>query len=91
MTQYLVAGTSAIYERDRDWEKVKIPGPIQEDILIYVNMHIFINHSYILTQFFLKKCSNEPYNEVLWVFLFHLNYMYTYRYSQKTFSYLEGR
>lgn len=35
--EYLVAGTPALYERDRDLEKVKIPGPIEEDILIYVS------------------------------------------------------
>lgn len=34
--EYLVAGTPALYERDRDWEKINIPGPIKEDILIYV-------------------------------------------------------
>ncbi|XP_077291043.1 ADAM metallopeptidase with thrombospondin type 1 motif B [Arctopsyche grandis] len=33
--EYLVAGTPALYERDRDWEKINIPGPIKEDILIY--------------------------------------------------------
>jgi hypothetical protein len=32
-----VAGTPALYERERDWEKVHIPGPIKEDILIYVS------------------------------------------------------
>ncbi|PNF40674.1 hypothetical protein B7P43_G03792 [Cryptotermes secundus] len=34
--EYLVAGTPALYERERDWEKVRIPGPIKEDILIYL-------------------------------------------------------
>jgi hypothetical protein len=33
-----VAGTPALYERERDWEKVHIPGPIKEDILIYVSI-----------------------------------------------------
>ncbi|XP_059055686.1 A disintegrin and metalloproteinase with thrombospondin motifs 7 isoform X2 [Achroia grisella] len=35
MTEYLVAGSQAIYERDRDWEKVRIQGPIAEDIKVY--------------------------------------------------------
>ena len=34
--EYEVAGTPALYERDRDREKVRIPGPIKEDIAIYV-------------------------------------------------------
>ncbi|KDR23512.1 A disintegrin and metalloproteinase with thrombospondin motifs 7, partial [Zootermopsis nevadensis] len=34
--EYQVAGTPALYERERDWEKVRIPGPIKEDILIYL-------------------------------------------------------
>jgi hypothetical protein len=40
-----VAGTPALYERERDWEKVRIPGPIKEDILIYVSTYfsIFLN------------------------------------------------
>jgi len=35
-----VAGTPALYERERDWEKVRIPGPIKEDIVIYVSTHV---------------------------------------------------
>ncbi|XP_033219978.1 A disintegrin and metalloproteinase with thrombospondin motifs 7-like isoform X2 [Belonocnema kinseyi] len=34
--EYLVAGTPALYERDHDKEKVRIPGPIKEDIAIYL-------------------------------------------------------
>lgn len=37
MTEYFVAGTQAIYERDRDWEKVRIVGPLAEDIKVYVS------------------------------------------------------
>lgn len=36
LTEYFVAGAQAIYERDRDWEKVRITGPIDEDIKVYV-------------------------------------------------------
>ncbi|XP_052752253.1 A disintegrin and metalloproteinase with thrombospondin motifs 12 [Galleria mellonella] len=35
LTEYFVAGSQAIYERDRDWEKVRIQGPIAEDIKVY--------------------------------------------------------
>ncbi|KAJ8714545.1 hypothetical protein PYW07_002770 [Mythimna separata] len=35
LTEYFVAGTPAIYERDRDWEKVRIVGPLKEDIKVY--------------------------------------------------------
>jgi len=40
-----VAGTPALYDRERDWEKVHISGPIKEDILIYVSTYfsIFLN------------------------------------------------
>ncbi|XP_024946984.1 A disintegrin and metalloproteinase with thrombospondin motifs 7 isoform X2 [Cephus cinctus] len=34
--EYEVAGTPALYERERDKEKVRIPGPIKEDIAVYL-------------------------------------------------------
>ncbi|XP_015187266.1 PREDICTED: A disintegrin and metalloproteinase with thrombospondin motifs 7-like isoform X2 [Polistes dominula] len=34
--EYEVAGTPALYERERDREKIRIPGPIKEDITIYL-------------------------------------------------------
>lgn len=34
--EYDVAGTPALYERDRDREKVRIPGPIRENIAVYL-------------------------------------------------------
>jgi hypothetical protein len=39
-----VAGTPALYEREKEWEKVHIPGPIKEDILIYVSILQHIAH-----------------------------------------------
>ncbi|KAI8434227.1 hypothetical protein MSG28_012332 [Choristoneura fumiferana] len=39
LTEYFVAGSQAIYERDRDWEKVRIPGPISEDIKVYQRIY----------------------------------------------------
>ncbi|CAG4935187.1 unnamed protein product [Colias eurytheme] len=35
LTEYFVAGTPAIYEKNRDWEKVRISGPLAEDIKVY--------------------------------------------------------
>ncbi|XP_068622404.1 A disintegrin and metalloproteinase with thrombospondin motifs 7 [Battus philenor] len=35
VTEYFVAGAPAIYERDRDWEKVHISGPLAEDIKVF--------------------------------------------------------
>lgn len=35
--EYEVAGTPALYERDHDKEKVRIPGPIREDVAVYVS------------------------------------------------------
>ncbi|XP_012218782.1 A disintegrin and metalloproteinase with thrombospondin motifs 7 isoform X4 [Linepithema humile] len=34
--EYEVAGTPALYERDREKEKIRIPGPIKEDIVVYL-------------------------------------------------------
>ncbi|CAH0687809.1 unnamed protein product [Spodoptera exigua] len=39
LTEYFVAGTQAIYERDRDWEKVRIVGPLAEDIKVYQRIY----------------------------------------------------
>lgn len=35
-----MAGAQAIYERDRDWEKVRISGPLAEDIKVYVSIEL---------------------------------------------------
>ncbi|XP_043277591.1 A disintegrin and metalloproteinase with thrombospondin motifs 7-like isoform X2 [Venturia canescens] len=34
--EYEVAGTPALYERDHDKEKIRIPGPIREDVVVYL-------------------------------------------------------
>lgn len=39
LTEYFIAGTQAIYERDRDWEKVRITGPLAEDIKVYQRIY----------------------------------------------------
>lgn len=43
-----MAGAQAIYERDRDWEKVRISGPIAEDIKVYVCRHIYLYSQILL-------------------------------------------
>lgn len=32
----MIANAMGLYERENDQEKLKIPGPIQHDIIIYV-------------------------------------------------------
>lgn len=34
----MIAGTSGLYDRDNDTENIHIPGPVKEDILIYVSL-----------------------------------------------------
>lgn len=35
--EYTIAGTQALYERDNHLEKIRIPGPILEPIIVYVS------------------------------------------------------
>lgn len=35
--EYTIAGSAALYERHKDLDKLRIPGPIKDDILIYVS------------------------------------------------------
>lgn len=35
--EYEIAGSAGLYERDNDLEKLKVPGPIKEDISLYVS------------------------------------------------------
>lgn len=35
--EYTVAGAQALYERENEVEKIRIPGPIKESILVYVS------------------------------------------------------
>lgn len=34
--EFLIANTMGLYERENEKEKLKVPGPIQHDISIYV-------------------------------------------------------
>lgn len=40
--EYTVAGAQALYERDNELEKIRIPGPIQEPIVVYVSYLAFL-------------------------------------------------
>lgn len=41
--EYQIAGTTGLYERENEMEKLKIPGPIKDDIALFVSpfLHIF--------------------------------------------------
>lgn len=41
--EYDVAGSLGLYERDNEVEKLKIPGPIKEDISLYVSLLSSVN------------------------------------------------
>jgi hypothetical protein len=60
-----VAGTPALYERERDWEKVRIPGPIKEDILIYVSTYISIFLNICPSLKTINYCINVRWNLIV--------------------------
>lgn len=37
--EYEIAGSIGLYERENEQEKLKIPGPIKDDISVYVSAH----------------------------------------------------
>jgi hypothetical protein len=39
--EYEIAGAVGLYERENDQEKLKIPGPIKEEISLYVSFSKF--------------------------------------------------
>lgn len=41
--EYQIAGTTGLYERENEMEKLKIPGPIKDDIALFVSP--FLLHS----------------------------------------------
>ncbi|XP_043465950.1 A disintegrin and metalloproteinase with thrombospondin motifs 12-like isoform X1 [Leptopilina heterotoma] len=59
--EYLITGTYGHYEREEDMEKVTIPGPIREDIAVYIIYRgTFLNFS-------LKYEYTVPKNEINYV------------------------
>lgn len=54
--EYQIAGATGLYERENEMEKLKIPGPIKEDITLFVSFHKFPISSQILTKFSLSLC-----------------------------------
>lgn len=54
--EYDIAGTVGLYERDSDEERLKIPGPIKEDISLYVkSSSTFLSN--FLMKFSVDHCS----------------------------------
>lgn len=47
--EFLIADTMALYERDNEQEKIRIPGPIKNDITINVNRNdVFLLYKILL-------------------------------------------
>lgn len=74
--EYEVAGTPALYERDRDREKIRIPGPIKEDIAVYV---IYYLNKYIrgaqfpwLKFFYVYYTSNSRFDDLKIISVYRL-------------------
>lgn len=44
--EYIIAGSLGLYNRVEDQEKLRIPGPIKEDISLYVNITIKLYLAY---------------------------------------------
>lgn len=40
--EYKIAGTVGLYERENELEKLKIPGPIKEDISLFVSLILIL-------------------------------------------------
>lgn len=40
--EYDIAGSVGLYERESDQEKLRIPGPVKEDISLYVSLKVHI-------------------------------------------------
>lgn len=50
--EYTVAGAQALYERKNELEKIRIPGPIREPILVYVSIP---SHLILIKKAFLEN------------------------------------
>lgn len=66
--EYEVAGTPALYERDRDREKVRIPGPIKEDIAIYLISRGHYRNFGLRYEYTVPKKEPDRAPEYSWVF-----------------------
>ncbi|XP_012281942.2 A disintegrin and metalloproteinase with thrombospondin motifs 7 [Orussus abietinus] len=66
--EYEVAGTPALYERDRDKEKVRIPGPIKEDIVVYLIYRGHYRNFGLRYEYTVPKKEPDRAPEYSWVF-----------------------
>ncbi|XP_043584459.1 A disintegrin and metalloproteinase with thrombospondin motifs 7-like isoform X4 [Bombus pyrosoma] len=66
--EYQVAGTPALYERDRDREKVRIPGPIKEDIAVYLISRGHYRNFGLRYEYTVPKKEPDRAPEYSWVF-----------------------
>jgi hypothetical protein len=41
--EYEIAGALGLYERDQEMEKLVIPGPVKDDVALYVNRNLVLN------------------------------------------------
>lgn len=44
--EYQIAGATGLYERENEMEKLKIPGPIKEDIALFVSITLPFNSNF---------------------------------------------
>ncbi|XP_077275521.1 A disintegrin and metalloproteinase with thrombospondin motifs 7 isoform X1 [Temnothorax americanus] len=65
--EYEVAGTPALYERDRDREKIRIPGPIKEDIAVYLISRGQYPNFGLRYEYTVPKKEPDPAPEYSWV------------------------
>ncbi|XP_076664093.1 A disintegrin and metalloproteinase with thrombospondin motifs 7 isoform X2 [Andrena cerasifolii] len=66
--EYEVAGTPALYERDRDREKIRIPGPIKEDIAVYLISRGHYRNFGLRYEYTMPKKEPDRAPEYSWVF-----------------------
>ncbi|OAD60301.1 A disintegrin and metalloproteinase with thrombospondin motifs 7 [Eufriesea mexicana] len=66
--EYEVAGTPALYERDHDREKVRIPGPIKEDIAVYLISRGHYRNFGLRYEYTVPKKEPDRAPEYSWVF-----------------------
>ncbi|XP_076227751.1 A disintegrin and metalloproteinase with thrombospondin motifs 7 isoform X1 [Nomia melanderi] len=66
--EYEVAGTPALYERDRDREKIRIPGPIKEDIAVYLISRGHYRNFGLRYEYTVPKKEPDRAPEYSWVF-----------------------
>ncbi|XP_070161221.1 A disintegrin and metalloproteinase with thrombospondin motifs 7 isoform X2 [Polyergus mexicanus] len=65
--EYEVAGTPALYERDRDREKIRIPGPIKEDIVVYLIYRGHYRNFGLRYEYTVSKKKPDRAPEYLWI------------------------